>query len=147
MNIKLVPMTEDDMDAVLEIEGLSFPTPWSRRLFLNELSNPISQIIMAKDDKEMVLGYICFWIMADEAHIMDIAVHPGFRKQGIGKQLFAFVLEFSEARGVSYFALEVRESNKGAMEFYKGFGFRAAGIRKGYYRDTGEDAVLMELLL
>ncbi len=78
---------------------------------------------------------------------MTLAVHPGFRKQGIGKRLFAFALEFSEARGVNYFALEVRESNNAALEFYKRFGFRVAGIRKGYYRDTGEDAVLMELEL
>lgn len=147
MDIKLVPMAEGDIDAVLEIEKLSFPTPWSRRLFLNELANPDSQIVLAKDDVDTILGYICFWTVADETHIMTLAVHPEFRKQGIGKKLFAFALEFSEASGVNYFALEVRERNNAALEFYKRFGFRVAGIRKGYYRDTGEDAVLMELEL
>lgn len=147
MDIKLVPMTEGDIDAVLEVEKLSFPTPWSRRLFLNELANPNSQIVLAKDEKDTVLGYICFWTVADETHIMNLAVHPEFRRQGVGKRLFAFALEFSEARGANYFALEVRERNKAAQEFYKRFGFRVAGIRKGYYRDTGEDAVLMELEL
>ena len=147
MDIKLVPMTEGDIDAVLEIEKLSFPTPWTRRLFLNELANPNSQIVLAKDDVDAILGYICFWTVADETHIMNLAVHPEFRKQGVGKQLFAFALEFSEARGIVYFALEVRERNNTALEFYKRFGFKVAGIRKGYYRDTGEDAVLMELEL
>ena len=145
MNVKLVPMTDGDIDEVLEIEKLSFPSPWSRRLFLNELVNPNSHIILAKDDIGAILGFACFWIVVDEAHILNIAVRPIFKRQGIAKRLLAHVMEFAKGRGTNYFALEVRDRNQAAIELYKGFGFRIAGLRKGYYADTGEDAVLMEL--
>lgn len=145
MKIKLTQMTEDDMDEVLDIEKLSFPSPWSKRLFLDELANPNSRIILAKDEKGRTLGFVCFWIVADEAHILNIAVHPGFRMHGIAKRLIDHIIGFSKDVGVNYFALEVRHLNKTAIELYKGFGFKVAGIRKGYYADTGEDAVLMEL--
>lgn len=147
MKIKLAPMTEDDIDEVLEIENLSFPSPWSKRLFLNELVNPNSHIVLARDDMDTILGFVCFWIVADETHILNIAVHPGFRRRGIAKSLLTHVLEFAKNKGISYFALEVRNRNQAAIEFYKGFGFKAVGARKGYYADTGEDAILMELEL
>lgn len=147
MNIELTQITEDDLDAVLEIERLSFTTPWSRRLFLDELANPNSRIVLAKDDMGVVLGYICFWIVVDEAHILKVVVHPAFRRQGIARRLLSHLLEYAEEKGVNCFALEVRHLNKAAMELYKGFGFEVAGVRKGYYADTGEDAVLMELRL
>lgn len=145
MEFDLVPMKEEDLDEVLEIEKLSFPSPWSKRLFLDELANPNSHIVLARDDTDALLGFVCFWIVADETHILNIAVHPRFRRQGIASRLLAHVLEFSKRMGVQYFALEVRNRNQAAIELYKGFGFRVAGIRKGYYSDTGEDAVLMEL--
>lgn len=147
MKIKLVQMTDADIDEVLEIEKLSFPSPWSRRLFMNELSNPNSHLILARDDTNAVTGYVCFWIVADEAHILNVAVHPRFRRRGIAKRLLTHVIEFAGNKGASYFALEVRNRNQAAIEFYKGFGFKAVGIRKGYYADTGEDAILMELEL
>lgn len=147
MKIKLAPMTEDDIDEILEIEKLSFPSPWSRRLFLDELANPNSHIVLARDDTDTILGFACFWIVADETHILNIAVHPKFRRQGVAKRLLTHVLEFAKDKGISYFALEVRNRNVAAIEFYKGFGFKAVGVRKGYYADTGEDAILMELEL
>lgn len=138
-------MTEDDMDEVLEIERLSFPSPWSKRLFLNELVNPNSHIILARDQTDTLLGFACFWIVADEAHILNIAVHPMFRRQGIAKNLLIYLLDLSTQKGAIYFALEVRHRNLAAIDFYEGFGFKQVGIRKGYYTDTGEDAILMEL--
>lgn len=138
-------MTEDDIDEVLEIERISFLSPWSKKLFLDELANPVSHIILAKDEAEKIVGFICFWIVLDEAHILRVVVHPGFRRQGIAKILLSHVLEFSKSKGVGYFALEVRQSNKAAIELYKDFGFRVTYVRKGYYGDTGEDAILMEL--
>jgi ribosomal-protein-alanine N-acetyltransferase len=145
VDIKLTTMTKADIDEVLGIERLSFPSPWSKQLFLNELANPDSHIILAKDDTGITLGFVCFWIVVDEVHILNIAVHPSFRRQGIARRLLTFVLEFSKKKGCSYFALEVRSGNQAAIELYKGFGFKTAGIRKGYYSDTGEDAILMEL--
>jgi len=150
VKIKLAPMTEDDVDEVLEIENLSFASPWSKRLFLDELVNPNSHITLAKGDidgHESILGFACFWIVADETHILNIAVHPGCRRRGIAKSLLTHVLEFAKNKGINYFALEVRNRNQAAIEFYKGFGFKAVGVRKGYYADTGEDAILMELEL
>lgn len=145
MKIKLTTVTEEDIDNLLEIEKASFPSPWSKKLFLNELANPNSHIILAKDETDILLGFACFWIVANEAHILNIAVHPGFRRQGIAKRLLTYVLEFSIDKRVSCFVLEVRNRNKAAIEFYKGFGFREVGLRRGYYADTGEDAILMEL--
>ncbi len=147
MEIKLTPATDGDIDEVLEISRLSFPSPWSKRLFLDELANPNSHIVLARDDTDTVLGFACFWVVADETHILNIAVHPRFRRQGIAKRLLNHVLESAKNKGISYFALEVRNQNQAAIEFYKGFGFKAVGVRKGYYADTGEDAVLMELEL
>lgn len=145
MNIKLTQITEDDIDAVLGIEKLSFPSPWSKRLFLDELANPNSHIILAKDDMGHILGFACFWIVLDEAHILKVVVHPGFRRQGVAKRLLSYVLGYVKEKRVNYFALEVRHLNEAAIELYKGFGFKVVGVRKGYYTDTGEDAVLMEL--
>lgn len=145
MNIKLTQITEDDIDAVLGIEKLSFPSPWSKRLFLDELANPNSHIILAKDDMGHILGFACFWIVLDEAHILKVVVHPGFRRQGVAKRLLSYVLGYAKEKRVNYFALEVRHLNEAAIELYKGFGFKVVGVRKGYYTDTGEDAVLMEL--
>mgnify|MGYP001563309282 FL=1 len=147
MNIILTPMTEADLADVLEIENSSFPTPWSIRLFLNELENPCSHIIMAKDDAGILLGYVSFRLIVDEAHILNLAVHKMFRREGIARHLLSHVLKFAKEKGANIFLLEVRNLNIAALKLYKGFGFREAGIRKGYYADTGEDAILMELVL
>lgn len=147
MKIKLAPMTEDDLDAVMEIERLSFPTCWSKKLFLNELENPNSSIILARDESGSIIGFACFWTIVDEVHILKIAVRPRFRRQGIAKRLLAYVLESSKGKGACCLFLEVRNRNHPAIAFYKGFGFIETGTRKGYYEDTGEDAVMMELEL
>lgn len=145
MNIRLTKMSEIDIDEVLEIERASFPSPWSKRMFLNELSNPNSRIILAKGEKDEILGFICFWKVAGEVHILNLAAHPGNRRQGIGKRLLAHVIETSIADGAGLLALEVRSRNRAAISFYKSFGFKEVGTRKGYYTDTGDDAVLMDL--
>lgn len=147
MNIRLAEMIESDIDEVLEIERASFPSPWSKMMFLNELSNPNSRIILAKGESDEILGFICFWNVAGEIHILNLAAHPGHRRQGIGKRLLTHVIESSIADGAGLFALEVRSRNRTAISFYKSFGFKEVGIRKGYYADTGDDAVLMDLEL
>lgn len=147
MNIRLTEMTESDLDEVLEIERASFPSPWSNSMFLNELSNPTSRIIIAKGESDKILGFICFWDVAGEIHILNLATHPGHRRQGIGKRLLTHVIESSMKNGAGVFLLEVRSRNTTAISFYKSFGFKESGRRKGYYADTGDDAILMELVL
>lgn len=147
MNIRLTEMIESDIDEVLEIERASFPFPWSKKMFLNELSNPNSRIILAKGESDEILGFICFWNVAGEIHILNLAVHPGHRRQDIGKRLLTHVIESSIANGAGLFALEARSRNTTAISFYKSFGFKKVGLRKEYYADTGDDAVLMDLEL
>lgn len=143
----MTPMTEADLADVLEIEKSSFPTPWSLRLFLSELESPYSRIILAKDNEGTPLGYVSFRIIMDETHILNIAVNHIFRRQGVAKKLLEHVMNYAGERGANIFLLEVRNLNMAALNLYKGLGFREAGTRKGYYRDTGEDAILMELVL
>lgn len=141
-------MTPDDLKEVLEIEQLSFPTPWSKNLFLRELHSDLSTIILFKSDScehPRVLGYICIWVVGEEVHILNLACHPNFRRCGIATSLLEQSLLFSFKKGVRRAFLEVRESNKEALMLYQKHGFKEAGIRKGYYSDTREDAVLMVL--
>ena len=141
-------MTPDDLKEVLEIEQLSFPTPWSKDLFLRELHSDLSKIILVKSDafeKPRILGYICIWLLREEVHILNLACHPDFRRCGIAASLLEYSLFFSFKKGVRKAFLDVRESNKEALGLYKKYGFKQIGIRKGYYSDTREDAVVMVL--
>jgi len=145
---KVEEMTPDDLKEVLEIEQLSFPAPWSKNFFLRELHSNLSKIILVKSDafeKRRVLGYICIWLASGEVHILNLACHPNFRRCGIATSLLEHSLFFSFKRGVGKAFLDVRGSNKEALALYKKYGFKQIGIRKGYYSDTREDAVVMVL--
>ena len=145
---KLEEMTPDDLKEVLEIEQLSFPTPWSKNIFLRELHSELSKIILVKHDsfeEQRVLGYICIWLVSGEVHILNLACHPDFRGCGIATSLLEHGLFFAFKRGVRKAFLDVRESNNGAIALYKKYEFKQIGIRKGYYSDTREDAVVMSL--
>lgn len=145
---KVEEMIQDDLKEVLEIEQLAFPTPWSKNLFLRELHSDLSKIILAKSDafeKRRVLGYICIWLASGEVHILNLACHPNFRRCGIATSLLEHSLFFSFKRGVRKAFLDVRGSNKEALALYKKYGFKQIGVRKGYYSDTREDAVVMVL--
>ncbi len=145
---KVEEMIPDDLKEVLEIEQLAFPTPWSKNLFLRELHSDLSKIILAKSDafeKRRVLGYICIWLASGEVHILNLACHPNFRRCGIAMSLLEHSLFFSFKRGVRKAFLDVRGSNKEALALYKKYGFKQIGVRKGYYSDTREDAVVMVL--
>lgn len=142
-------MTVDDLEGVLEIERVSFPSPWPRSQFERELKNPLSyafttKVIHPLEGKGLrIIGYVIFWLVADEAHILNIAVHPGFRRRGIAKALLRFTLELLLKKGGKGVFLEVRRSNLAARRLYKGFGFKEIGVRKGYYTDNQEDAIVM----
>jgi ribosomal-protein-alanine N-acetyltransferase len=128
------------------IERFSFVSPWPADSFKNELLNPISRIWGVLDGEAFV-GFTCFWIVAGDIHLLNIAVAPEKRGRGIGRYLLGRVIELGENVSVDRIWLEVRPSNSAALALYRGAGFIEDGIRPGYYSDTGEDAVLMSLYL
>ena len=142
----LEPLTPADLDEVLAIERISFPTPWSRGAFLYEMrQNPAARCWVARGapPAPSVLGYLCLWEISPEIHITNLAVHPDWRRQGIARALLTATLEDARRRGLTLALLEVRPNNAEALGLYEGLGFQIVGRRKGYYFDTGEDALLM----
>jgi ribosomal-protein-alanine N-acetyltransferase len=139
--IFLRALVEEDLPAVLAIEETSFLSPWTRASFLHELHSPHSQLTVAERHGE-VIGYLCCWYVADEVHILDIAVHPHSRRQGVGECLLRRALVIGQQKGAQSATLEVRRSNLPAIALYEKFGFRQVAVRRGYYTN-GEDALLM----
>lgn len=142
MNVTLKLMDEYDLDGVLEVSSLSLKESWTKSSFAKELSNPLAKYIIAKD-KDKVVGFAGVWIIVDEGHITNIAVHPNYRGQGIGIQLVNELINKSKELGCIALTLEVRESNSIAQNLYKKFGFSVDGVRKKYYEDNKEDALIM----
>jgi len=136
-------MTVDDLADVHEVERLSFPTPWSTNAFLRELTENIYADYIVAAVRGRVIGYAGMWVVIDEAHVTNIAVHPEFRGRGIGERLLCELFVRAKARGARRMTLEVRPSNEVARHLYEKHGFVARGLRKGYYSDTGEDAIIM----
>ena len=134
----------DDINQILEIEKISFPTPWHSYIFELELKKPRTLQLVSKFG-DQVTGYIISWMMYDEIHILNVAVHPDFRRKGIARRLLSDVIEYFYPRGARSVILEVRMNNKAAQNLYESMGFRTLRIRKKYYTDTGEDAIVMYL--
>lgn len=141
--LMIVPMAEEHLDQVLAIEQESFPTPWSRNSYLRELSDNQFAYYYVCLQGEKVLGYMGMWIIIDEAHITTIAVHPEYRGRYLGKILLEELMARAVALGADKITLEVRPSNLVAQRLYRRVGFVPAGLRKGYYTDTKEDAIIM----
>ena len=131
-----------DLPSVLSIERRSFPTPWSLAMFVLELSKPSGICLAAETDRDLA-GYLVCSRYADVWHLMNVAVLPEHRRLGIASRLLEHL--FDEAGPDARYTLEVRASNRGAIAMYERFGFRAAGHRRRYYHDNGEDAVIMWL--
>ena len=142
MNLTLKLMDELDIDGVLEVSSLSLKESWSKNAFLKELSNPLAKYIVAKMDNKPI-GFAGLWVIVDEGHITNIAVHPNFRGQGIGSSLVDALIKNSVEWGCNSITLEVRSSNTIAQNLYTKFGFQVEGIRKKYYEDNKEDALIM----
>ncbi len=143
----LAPMTLDDLDEVLAIEKASFHTPWSRGAFRYELTqNRVARSLVARSGSEL-LGYLCLWEIGHEIHVTNLATHPDVRRHGVARVLLGAVLDDARERAVTLAFLEVRPTNTEALGLYERFGFRVIGRRKGYYFDTGEDALVMEARL
>ncbi|HNQ63016.1 MAG TPA: ribosomal protein S18-alanine N-acetyltransferase [Syntrophorhabdaceae bacterium] len=137
-------MMENDLDKVLETERLSFISPWTKNMFRETYLSPITANFVININ-ESIVGYIMLYSVEDEAHIMNLAIHPDYRRKGYGSNLVAHIIEYSTARDIYNFFLEVREGNVDAQRLYKRFGFEVIGKRKGYYMETKEDALVMHL--
>jgi len=136
-------MRPSDLDGVMAIEEVSFPTPWSREMFLEDFPRAFSDTLVAGADDE-VLGYAVCWTIAGESHLLNIAVHPARRGQGIGRALLSECIRRAARAGASLIFLEVRAGNEAAQRLYRSMGFVFRGVRKRYYTDTGEDAVVLD---
>ena len=143
--IRIRRMRPEDIDGVWEVEKSCFPDPWSREAFEAELSglNPTVYFVAEAPDGR-VCGYMGVWHILDEGHVTNVAVHPDYRRMGIGRRLVETVLLDGRQKGIYNFTLEVRPSNEAARALYRELGFREAGLRKRYYSD-GEDALIMWL--
>ena len=135
-------MTMADVDGVAAVEAATFPTPWSRDAFASEMNNVAARYLVAEKDGR-VIGFAGAWIILDESHITNIAVYKEERGQGIGRKLTEGLMQYLSNLGAAYATLEVRKSNEVAQKLYKSLGFIKLGVRKRYYEDNGEDALIM----
>lgn len=145
--IKIEKMTLEDIDGVLEVCANSFPIPWSRKSFEEEMGNMLATYLVAKLDNKVV-GFIGLWFVMDECHITNIAVHNEYRNKHIATELVNAMFECCKEHESAYVLLEVRSSNVAAKELYKKFGFKEDVVRKDYYKNpdnTREDAIVMSL--
>ena len=146
-SLSIERMLPADVPEVLVIERASFSMPWSRGAFLYEIEqNQVARCWVGREDGRVV-GYICLWEVADELHVTNVAVHPDARRRGFARALLESVFAHARAVGSRMVLLEVRPSNTEAIPLYESFGFRVIGRRRGYYYDTGEDALVMEALV
>ncbi len=141
--IVIEDMTVDDISAVQLVENASFPIPWPANAFRHELTqNRNAHYIVAKEGDHIV-GYAGLWLSLDEAHITTFAVLPDYRRRKIGERMLVALFDKSEKLGAEWLTLEVRASNLPAQKLYEKYGFRPAGIRRRYYSDNNEDAIIM----
>ena len=145
MRFQIVPMTEERLPAVAALEALCFPAdPWSEALFREALENPSVAILLAQGEDGELLGYAVLSVVLDEGSLDNIAVAPGYRRQGVADALLAALTGFGREH-LSVLLLEVRASNAPAIALYEKHGFAAVGRRKSYYDAPREDAILMTL--
>ena len=149
------PMSSADLHSVMEMEHVSFPTPWSIDTYRRELTVPNASYWVVRpgvkegtlDDMEIppVLAYGGMWLLGEDAHITTIATHPDWRRRRIGEWLLIHMIDVARSHHISALTLEVRLRNVAAQALYAKLGFVAVGLRRGYYQDTGEDARLLTL--
>jgi ribosomal-protein-alanine N-acetyltransferase len=139
--IRIRPLQMIDLGAVEEIERRSYPTPWSRSMFAGELAKPGSLCLGAFDGDELI-GYMIISRYVDAWHVMNVAVDPRYRRRGIATRLLDRLFEVTDHTERGY-TLEVRVSNTAAIDLYERAGFKRRGVRRGYYTDNREDALIM----
>jgi ribosomal-protein-alanine N-acetyltransferase len=147
--VALRPMRPEDLDRVVEIERGGFRHPWSRDLLEREMGHAWSVILLACEPgpcgEECVLGYVVFWLVHDEVHVLNIATAVEARRRGIGRQLMDAAHAHGRKRGAALATLEVRRSNGPAIGLYASMGYRTVAVRPGYYQEENEDALVMIL--
>jgi ribosomal-protein-alanine N-acetyltransferase len=142
VSLELRRLELGDLDAIEAIERVSYPTPWSRSMFAGELAKPSSVSLGAFDDGVLV-GYLVISRYVDAWHVMNVAVEPGHRRRGVATALLERLFEITRDDPRRGYTLEVRVSNVDAIRLYERLGFRPRGVRRGYYTDNREDAVIM----
>ena len=140
--LKLVP---EDLDEILEIEETAFKSPWPRGAFEMEFKNKRSYNLVCKTESGELIGYCLSWLIYDEIHILKVAVKDDCRNMGIGRKLIIETLDYFMTIGANHAVLEVRLDNLSAIGLYEKMGFEVLRVRKNYYRETGEDALVMLL--
>ncbi len=138
------PIELRDVKGVHEIETLCFATPWSEESIRHDVEeNVVARWLVLDDGAGRVIAYAGMWLVLDEAHVCNIAVHPDFRGRGYGRQVLTALIDLAQANSMHLMELEVRRSNLVAQNLYHACGFIDVGYRKRYYEDNGEDALLM----
>lgn len=144
MNVHLRRLELRDLNAIEEIERASYPTPWSRSMFAGELAKPSSISLGAFDEQSgELVGYLVISRYVDAWHVMNVAVAPAHRRRGIARRLLAHLFAETASDERRGYTLEVRVSNEGAIKLYESLGFVGRGVRRGYYTDNREDALIM----
>ncbi|WP_214484450.1 ribosomal protein S18-alanine N-acetyltransferase [Bacillus sp. SM2101] len=136
-------MNVEDIDNVLKVEETSFATPWSKDIFLSEINNNKYAHYIVAEENGLVIGYCGAWLIIDEAHITNVALLPEYRGRKLGEAMLKQLVDFAKALGAKTMTLEVRVSNIIAQSLYRKLGFNDGGIRKNYYTDNQEDALIM----
>lgn len=146
MRVKVERAKASDVEAISAIENICFAVPWSYDMLYSDIVDSVmADYFTAKDEHGELLGFCGMYDVAEEAHITNIAVLPHLRGQGIAGQLVAAMINNAEKHGCQAITLEVRKGNTPAIHLYQKFGFVTEGLRKGYYSDNGEDALIMWL--
>ena len=139
-------MSESDLDEIIAIETKSFADPWSQRLFRETLLFPHSVNFVLESPGGEVVGYLNLYLIAQEGHLLNLAIHPAWRRQGLATAMLAHTIEYLRQRQALQLFLEVREKNQSAIGLYRKLGFEVVGKRKKYYAETNEDALVMQLV-
>ena len=143
--VELTTITQDHIDEIMAIEAASFSHPWSRRLFVAELNNASGLALGALWGKRQgfLAAYLFLWLVADEAQVHTVAVHPALRGKGLASYILLAGFDLAREKGATWASLEVRAANRAAQKLYEKLGFSVVGRRPGYYQNPLEDAVLM----
>jgi ribosomal-protein-alanine N-acetyltransferase len=145
--VTIQKMDVKDLDEVLTIETSASSNAWSKNMFTGEMGNPFSCCFVMKMEvgsKQPIIGFVCFRNVAEESELLNIAVHPRYRRSGVGRKLMEFYIDFSSKQGAKAFYLEVHSSNWSAIHLYQCFSYQSAGMRKRFYQSKFDALVMMK---